>query len=161
MFHQINPLQARQYLPSGTQDQETTIQEMLNILQKYLPQAFQSKFQAAAIVQNKQIAIETLIWVVRNDLTHNRIAVRNDLNKYFEQTKQLNVIDSSPHLIKINSIRPLPNYLHDILANIASGAFNLNHTPQYATGPAPCLLASFERYTRMKYLEEISLKVLH
>lgn len=68
IIRKVLPATEYGYIPQRLESQETSLEEMFQILQSSLVQVFQSKFQSSDatldLVHNRQIATETLIGAV-------------------------------------------------------------------------------------------------
>lgn len=133
IIRQVLPQEEHQYIPSREENQDTSLGEMFDILQNSLQQGFQSKFQAAAsaldLVQNRQIASESLMRAVHNNLSHSVMGVRDDLVKYIEHLKHTDDLAQGVEPMEVDSIGPIPNNLADTLANIASCTLAVEQAP--------------------------------
>lgn len=74
IIQKVSPATGHGYLRQLPESQEQSFEEMFQILQRSLVQAFRDKFQMAGVdlnvVQNKQIATEARMELVRNEINH-------------------------------------------------------------------------------------------
>lgn len=86
---------------------------MFQFLQTSLFQALQQKFQLATaaldLVRDRQVALETLIGAVHNDLTHSMSSVHENFGKYLKEHGTQDKLSTDPDVMQIDFIGAVPN----------------------------------------------------
>lgn len=102
-----------QYIHPQVKDAVISRGEMYPILQTSLARALRNRLQSTGVYldlgHNKQLALETLMEEVLDDLAYSVMGVKKGLVKYLERSKPSDELSGTRNSTEIDFIGPLPN----------------------------------------------------